>query len=76
MSRPLINEYRAELDRLRQVRCALAQLPQDSAGLDQINNHGMGDPGDVANMILYLASDDGRHITGTTITIDNGETMQ
>lgn len=23
-----------------------------------------------------LASDDGRHITGTTITIDNGETME
>lgn len=54
---------------------ALAELPQDSAGLDQINNHGMGQPSDIANMVLYLACEDGHHITGTTITIDNGETM-
>ncbi len=54
---------------------ALAQLPDDYAGLDQINAHGMGQPADIANMVLYLASDEGRHITGTTITIDNGETM-
>jgi 3(or 17)beta-hydroxysteroid dehydrogenase len=54
---------------------ALAEMPSDAAGLDQINNHGMGQPIDVANMVLYLASDAGRHITGTTITIDNGETM-
>jgi 3(or 17)beta-hydroxysteroid dehydrogenase len=54
---------------------ALAQLPADSAGLDQINNLGMGQPADVAHMVLYLASDDGRHITGTNIVIDNGETV-
>jgi 3(or 17)beta-hydroxysteroid dehydrogenase len=53
---------------------ALAELPADHAGLDQASNHGMGQPSDIANMVLYLASDDGRHITGTTITIDNGET--
>ncbi|NBC37783.1 SDR family oxidoreductase [Novosphingobium sp. FSY-8] len=52
---------------------ALAQLPQDSAGLDQIQNHGMGQPIDIANMVLYLACEDGRHITGTNIVIDNGE---
>jgi 3(or 17)beta-hydroxysteroid dehydrogenase len=54
---------------------ALAQLPQDDPGLDQIQNQGLGQPSDIANMVLYLASEDGRHITGTTITIDNGETM-
>ncbi len=54
---------------------ALAQLPDDNAGLDQIHAHGMGQPSDVANMVLYLASDAGKHITGTCITIDNGETM-
>ncbi|WP_068071643.1 SDR family oxidoreductase [Novosphingobium lentum] len=54
---------------------ALAQLPQDAAGLDQIHDHGMGQPIDIANMVLYLACEDGRHLTGTTITIDNGETM-
>lgn len=53
---------------------ALAQLPQDAAGLDQIQNHGMGQPIDIANMVLYLACDDGRHITGANIVIDNGET--
>lgn len=55
---------------------ALAELPEGNAGLDQAQNHGMGQPIDIANMVLYLASDDGKHITGTTITIDNGETME
>jgi 3(or 17)beta-hydroxysteroid dehydrogenase len=54
---------------------AVAELPADHAGLDQANNHGMGQPIDIANMVLYLACDDGRHITGTNIVIDNGETM-
>jgi 3(or 17)beta-hydroxysteroid dehydrogenase len=54
---------------------ALAQLSGDNAGLDQINNLGLGQPIDIANMVLYLACADGRFITGTTITIDNGETM-
>jgi 3(or 17)beta-hydroxysteroid dehydrogenase len=54
---------------------ALAQLPADDPGLEQSSTQGMGEPSDVANMVLYLASDHGRHITGTTITIDNGETM-
>ena len=53
---------------------ALAELPPGDAGLDQVEAHGMGQPIDIANMVLYLACDDGRHITGTTITIDNGET--
>ena len=55
---------------------AVAELPEDSAGREQTNAHGMGKPSDIANMVLYLASDDGRHINGTTITIDNGETME
>ena len=46
---------------------ALAELPQDHAGLDQANNHGMGQPIDIANMVLYLACEDGRHLTGTRI---------
>jgi 3(or 17)beta-hydroxysteroid dehydrogenase len=54
---------------------ALAELPAGNAGLDQAQNHGMGQPIDIANMVLYLACDDGRHITGTNIIIDNGETM-
>lgn len=55
---------------------ALAQLPSDDPGLEQNNAHGMGQPIDIANMVLYLACEDGRHITGTNIVIDNGETMR
>ncbi|WP_242128975.1 SDR family oxidoreductase [Sphingobium sp. Sx8-8] len=55
---------------------ALAELPADSAGLEQSAAHGMGQPIDIANMVLYLACQDGRHITGSNIVIDNGETMR
>lgn len=55
---------------------ALAQLPSDDPGLEQNSAHGMGQPIDIANMVLYLACEDGRHITGTNIVIDNGETMR
>lgn len=54
---------------------ALSQLPGDSAGLDQVNDHGQGRPEDVANLVLFLASEESRQITGTHIVIDNGETM-
>jgi 3(or 17)beta-hydroxysteroid dehydrogenase len=35
----------------------------------------MGQPSDIAEMVLYLVSDSGKHITGTNIVIDNGETI-
>lgn len=54
---------------------AIAELDADDPGLKQNADHGMGQPADIANMVLYLASDEGRHITGTNIVIDNGETM-
>ena len=54
---------------------ALAQLPADAAGLDQVNAQGQGQPEDVANLVLFLASEESRQITGTHIVIDNGETM-
>lgn len=54
---------------------AIAELPADDPGLAQNAHHGMGQPIDIANMVLYLASQDGRHITGTNIVIDNGETI-
>jgi 3(or 17)beta-hydroxysteroid dehydrogenase len=55
---------------------ALASLPADAAGLDQVNAQGQGKPEDVANLVLFLASEESRQITGTHIVIDNGETMQ
>ena len=54
---------------------ALAELPAGDPGLAQTTSHGMGRPSDVAEMVLYLVSDLGRHITGTNIVIDNGETI-
>lgn len=54
---------------------ALAQLPGDYAGLDQVQAHGQGQPEDVANLVLFLASEESRQITGTHIVIDNGETV-
>lgn len=56
------------------TRQALSQLPGDNAGLDQINAQGQGAPEDVANLVLFLASEESRQITGTHIVIDNGET--
>jgi 3(or 17)beta-hydroxysteroid dehydrogenase len=55
---------------------ALSELPEDEAGLDQIHQQGMGEPKDIANTVLFLASEESRHITGTTIVIDNGETAR
>jgi 3(or 17)beta-hydroxysteroid dehydrogenase len=58
------------------TRQAMAQLPSEEAGLAQLQAMGQGRPEDVANLILFLVSDEGRQITGTAITIDNGETMK
>lgn len=55
---------------------AVAELDADSAGMEQTRNHGMGKPIDVANLVLFLASEESRHITGTNMVIDNGETVR
>lgn len=53
---------------------ASSELDAASAELEHTHSHGMGKPIDVANAVLYLASDDGRYVNGTTLVIDNGET--
>lgn len=35
---------------------------------------GIGEPIDVANMVLFLASDEARHVNGAELVIDNGAT--
>jgi NAD(P)-dependent dehydrogenase (short-subunit alcohol dehydrogenase family) len=36
----------------------------------------MGEPLDIANAVLFLASDESRYITGSEITVDGGLTAQ
>ena len=36
----------------------------------------VGQPEDVASAVLFFASDDARHITGSTLLIDGGQTLQ
>ena len=40
-----------------------------------INDGERGDPEDIAETVLFLVSDRARHITGTTITVDGGQTL-
>jgi 3(or 17)beta-hydroxysteroid dehydrogenase len=41
-----------------------------------VQQHGQGTPEDVANLVLFLASEESRQITGAEFVIDNGETMK
>ncbi len=36
---------------------------------------GLGEPNDVANMVVFLASDESKHINGAELVIDNGDTI-
>jgi NAD(P)-dependent dehydrogenase (short-subunit alcohol dehydrogenase family) len=36
----------------------------------------VGEPEDVAAAVAFLASDDARHITGSALLIDGGQTLQ
>lgn len=56
------------------VTAELAKMDADDPLLAQIKAFGMGDPVDFANFALFLASDEAKHITGSTMVIDNGET--
>ncbi|MCH2173218.1 SDR family oxidoreductase [Myxococcota bacterium] len=35
---------------------------------------GLGEPSDVAYLVLYLASDESKHVTGAELVVDNGDT--
>lgn len=55
---------------------AIASLDADDPGLKQNRDLGMGQPADVANLVLFLASEESRHITGTNMVIDNAEIIR
>lgn len=53
---------------------ALAEMSPDSASFEELEGHGQGQPADVANLLLYLASEESRHMNGASLVLDNGET--
>ncbi|MNY57642.1 3-beta-hydroxysteroid dehydrogenase [compost metagenome] len=54
---------------------AQREIEQGSGALQQVKTHGQGQPVDVANMVLFLASDESRYVNGTQLIIDNAETI-
>ncbi|MGA1676270.1 MAG: SDR family oxidoreductase, partial [Pseudomonadales bacterium] len=49
---------------------------QVAMGRDRIPLARVGQPEDIANCILYLASDESNYVTGAEFTIDAGMTAQ
>ena len=47
-----------------------------AANIAEIPQGRLGQPQDIANLVLFLASDLSRHITGANISIDGGQTAQ
>jgi 3(or 17)beta-hydroxysteroid dehydrogenase len=58
------------------TRAALIEGPAAESGFDPIRMGLQGAPIDVANLVLFLASDESRRITGTSVVIDNGQTAK
>ena len=61
------------------IRTAAMELLADEEGLAQMTKYipagYMGKPEDIADCMLWLASDEARYITGQTICIDGGSTL-
>ena len=47
----------------------------EAAKLQLVPAEELGEPNDVANMVVFLASDESRFINGTTTAIDNGKSI-
>jgi NAD(P)-dependent dehydrogenase (short-subunit alcohol dehydrogenase family) len=62
---PMLATAGEELD--RDVDEFLAEIAEETP------NGRIAEPGEVASLVLFLASDAGRHITGTAIPIDGGQ---
>ena len=63
---PLLDEYFA----------AQPNPETAEAELEAIHPIGLGEPSDIANGVLYLASDESKWVTGTELVIDGGFTAQ
>jgi NAD(P)-dependent dehydrogenase (short-subunit alcohol dehydrogenase family) len=49
-------------------------LPDQASSIERMHLLGLGAPSDVANAIVYLVSDAGRWVTGSTLVVDGGYT--
>jgi NAD(P)-dependent dehydrogenase (short-subunit alcohol dehydrogenase family) len=60
--------------------CVPAPLPTDGAAYQQaLGRIPLGratEPEDIAEAVLFLLSDDARHVTGTSLVVDGGQSLQ
>lgn len=72
-----VNAVCPAIIRTAMVERAFAHLPQLEQGAIQNNpSHRIGDPREVAEAVLWLASDAASFTTGATLTVDGGLTAQ
>jgi NAD(P)-dependent dehydrogenase (short-subunit alcohol dehydrogenase family) len=72
-----VNAVCPAIIRTAMVERAFAHLPQLEQGAIQNNpSHRIGDPREVAEAVLWLASDASSFTTGATLTVDGGLTAQ
>jgi 3(or 17)beta-hydroxysteroid dehydrogenase len=57
------------------VRQSTRELGMQMSAWEQ-SPTGLGRPEDVANLVVYLASDESRFVNGTEILVDNALTVQ
>ncbi|MDX1420104.1 MAG: SDR family oxidoreductase [Rubricoccaceae bacterium] len=61
------------------VAGVLSGLQPDAGRAGLVEKHPighLGEPDDIANAVLYLASDDARFVTGTELVVDGGYTAE
>ncbi len=54
----------------------IQQMPELTPMMQRVPMNKMGEPVDVANTALFLASEEGRYYTGSILHPDGGITMQ
>ncbi|MGE0667896.1 MAG: SDR family oxidoreductase [Sphingomonadales bacterium] len=63
-------------DMIKQAQAGGGTMPRRSDGEAAPPGPGLGDPEDVANMVLFLASDESKHVNGAELLVDNGTVIQ
>ncbi|MEO0411021.1 MAG: SDR family oxidoreductase [Pseudomonadota bacterium] len=57
------------------VEQAMAIADPDAPGFQDGIEHGMGEPRDIADLVLYLASEESKYMNGANLVIDNADTI-